>query len=175
MDSKMPGDLVYVLGTTRNELGGSEYYEHFGYTGLNVPRVKPDQFAPVYKALGHAVGREIVASAHGVYRGGMGVHLALTAMGGNLGMEVDLANVPVDNIDRNDKILFSESAGRFIVSIDPKNREVFEDIFKDTQCACIGKITGEPNFAVKGINSKIIVSASVDSLKTAWKEPFKDL
>ncbi|MBC2694716.1 MAG: phosphoribosylformylglycinamidine synthase, partial [Desulfobacteraceae bacterium] len=152
-----------------------EYYEHFGYTGLNVPRVMPEQFAPVYKALGYAVGREIPASAHGIYRGGLGVHLALTAMGGYLGMEVDLANVPVDNIDRNDKILFSESAGRFIVSIDPKNREVFEDIFKDLPCACVGKITGRPDFVVKGIDSKVIISVSVDSLKTAWKEPFKDL
>jgi len=175
MDSKMPGDLVYVLGTTRNELGGSEYYEHFGYTGLNVPRVMPEQFAPVYKALGHAVGKEIPASAHGIYRGGLGVHLALTAMGGNLGMEVDLANVPVDNIDRNDKILFSESAGRFIVSIDPKHKKIFEDIFKDLPCACVGKITGKPDFVVKGIDSKIIISVPVDSLKTAWKEPFKDL
>jgi len=175
MDSKMPGDLVYILGTTRNELGGSEYYEHFGYTGLNVPRVMPDQFAPVYKALGHAVGREIPASAHGIYRGGLGIHLALTAMGGNLGMEVDLANVPVDNIDRNDKILFSESAGRFIVTIDPKNREVFEDIFKDTPCACIGKITGEPDFVVKGIGGRVIISVPVNDLKAAWKKPFKDL
>jgi phosphoribosylformylglycinamidine synthase len=135
----------------------------------------PEQFAPVYKALGHAVGREIPASAHGIYRGGLGVHLALTAMGGNLGMEVDLANVPVDNIDRNDKILFSESAGRFIVSIDPQHKELFENIFKDLPCACVGKITGEPNFVVKGINSKIIISLSVNSLKAAWKEPFKDL
>jgi phosphoribosylformylglycinamidine synthase subunit PurSL len=175
MDSKMPGDLVYVLGTTGNELGGSEYYEHFGYTGLNVPRVMPEQFAPVYKALGHAVGKEILASAHGIYRGGLGVHLALTAMGGNLGMEVDLANVPVDDVDRNDKILFSESAGRFIVSIDPQHKKIFETIFKDLPCACIGKITGKPDFVVKGIDSKIIISVPVDSLKAAWKEPFKDL
>ena len=175
MDSKMPGDLVYVLGVTRNELGGSEYYEHFGYTGLNVPVIMPDQFVPVYKALGHAIDREIVASAHGIYRGGMGVHLALTAMGGNLGMEVDLANVPVHNIDRNDKILFSESAGRFIISIDPQHKELFENIFKDFPCACIGKITGEPDLVVTGIDSKIIISVSVDSLKFAWKEPFKDL
>jgi len=96
-------------------------------------------------------------------------------MGGNLGMEIDLANVPVDNIDRNDKILFSESAGRFVVTIDPKNREVFEDIFKDTPCACIGKITGEPDFVVKGIGGRVIISVPVNDLKAAWKKPFKDL
>ncbi|MEE4359175.1 MAG: phosphoribosylformylglycinamidine synthase subunit PurS, partial [Desulfococcaceae bacterium] len=41
MDAKNPGDSVYILGLTRNELGASEYYEHFGYTGMNVPQVRP--------------------------------------------------------------------------------------------------------------------------------------
>ncbi len=129
MDSKVSGDLVYILGTTRNELGGSEYYAHFGYVGLNVPRVIPDEFVVLYKALGDAIEKEIVASAHGIYRGGLGVHLAMVAMGGNLGMSVDMGRVPSEQIRRNDLILFSESAGRFIVTIDPKNREVFEKSF----------------------------------------------
>ena len=50
MEVKSPGDLVFVLGTTRNELGGSAYYDLFGYTGLNVPRVDgfagPDSLEP---------------------------------------------------------------------------------------------------------------------------------
>ncbi|MDL1962843.1 MAG: phosphoribosylformylglycinamidine synthase subunit PurS [Deltaproteobacteria bacterium] len=175
MDSKMPGDLVYVLGTTRNELGGTEYYEHFGYIGFNVPRVMPDQFVPVYKRLGHAIDREIVASAHGIYRGGLGVHLALTAMGGNLGMEVDLAHVVADDVDRNDTILFSESAGRFILTIDPRHKEIFEDIFKGLPYACIGKTTKETDCIIKGIDGRVIISVPVNDLKAAWKKPFKDL
>ena len=175
MDSKMPGDLVYVLGTTRNELGGSEYYEHFGYIGLNVPRVIPDQFVPVYKALVHAIDGEIVASAHSICRGGLGVHLALTAMGGNLGMEVDLACVAVDNVDRNDAILFSESAGRFIVSINPQYKEHVENIFKNLPCSCIGEITGKSNFIIKGIGGKVIISVPVNDLKNVWKAPFSGL
>ncbi len=122
MDSKMAGDLVYILGTTRNELGGSEYYEHFGYVGLNVPKVIPEAFVALYRSLGHAIDKEIVASAHGIYRGGMGIHLALVAMGGNLGMEIDLGVVPADQTDRNDVVLFSESAGRFIITIDPEKK-----------------------------------------------------
>ncbi|PQP32976.1 phosphoribosylformylglycinamidine synthase, partial [Desulfobacteraceae bacterium SEEP-SAG10] len=67
MDSKMAGDLVYVLGITRNELGGSEYYEHLGYVGRNVPHVFPEKFADLYRALGHAVYKEQMASVHGIY------------------------------------------------------------------------------------------------------------
>jgi phosphoribosylformylglycinamidine synthase len=117
MDSKIPGDLVYVLGTTCNELGASEYYEHLGYTGLNVPKVSPGHFIKLYRALQNAIDKEVVASAHGIYRGGLGVHLAMIAMGGNLGIKADIGLVPSDGSDRGDIILFSESPGRFIVTV----------------------------------------------------------
>ena len=51
MDAKIPGDLLYIVGTTRNELGGSEYYEHLGYLGRNVPQVRPDDFIPLYQKM----------------------------------------------------------------------------------------------------------------------------
>jgi len=175
MDSKVAGDLVYILGLTRNELGGSEYYEHFGYVGLNVPQVHPEAFLPLYRALGHAIDKEFVASVHGIYRGGLGVHLALVAMGGNLGMEIHLAPVPGDQIDRNDVVLFSESAGRFIVTIDPEKQDVFEQVFKDLAFACIGTVTGGNDFIVKGIDGQVLVDVTLHELKAAWKSPFGDL
>jgi phosphoribosylformylglycinamidine synthase len=175
MDSKMPGDLVYILGTTRNELGGSEYYEHFGYVGLNVPRVFPDEFAVLYRALGNAIDKELVASAHGIFRGGLGIHIAMVSMGGNLGMQVDLDLVPADQVHRNDVILFSESAGRFIVTIDPEKRELFEKIFKGIACACIGTVTSGGNLTIRGIDNKTLIKVPVQDLKDAWKQPFGDL
>jgi len=175
MDTKLPGDLVYVLGATRNELGGSEYYEHLGYVGLHVPRVQADKFAKLYRVLSRAIDQELVASAHGIYRGGLGVHLAMAAMGGNLGLQVDLGLVPADGIGRNDVILFSESAGRFIVTIDPQNKARFEEIFKDLPCACIGTVTKETDFVIKGLSGKTLIQAAVQDLKAAWKKPFGDL
>ena len=175
MDSKMPGDLVYILGTTRNELGGSEYYEHFGYVGLNVPRVFPDEFAVLYRALGNAIDKELVASAHGIFRGGLGIHIAMVSMGGNLGMQVDLDLVPADQVHRNGVILFSESAGRFIVTIDPEKRELFENIFKGIACACIGTVTSGGNLTIRGIDNKTLIKVPVQDLKDAWKQPFGDL
>ena len=175
MDSKMAGDLVYILGMTRNELGGSEYYEHFGYVGLNVPKVLPKAFVALYRALGHVIDKEIVASAHGIYRGGLGIHLALVAMGGNLGMAIDLGVVPADQIDRNDVVLFSESPGRFIVTIDPDKKEVFEENLKGLDFACIGTVTQGNHFVIKGNDGQILVDVSVDDLKAFWKKPFGEL
>jgi len=177
MDSKVEGDLVYILGKTSNELGGSEYYDHLGFIGANVPEVKPIEFAELYMALSEAIKEELVASSHGIYRGGLGIHLAMVSMGGNRGMNVSLDSVPVDRIDRNDTLLFSESAGRFIVTIDPENRNRFEEKFKKLPFALIGEITGESEPLIiegKG-DEKPIVSIPVKDLKEAWKNPFGDL
>jgi phosphoribosylformylglycinamidine synthase subunit PurSL len=176
MDSKVPGDLVYVLGITRNELGGSEYYQHLGYIGLNVPIVAPEAFSALYRSLARAIEGELVASAHGVYRGGLGIHLALVAMGGNLGMEIHLDRVLQSGIYRTDTLLFSESAGRFIVTIDPVNKDAFEALFDGLLFACVGAVTHEEgDFTLQGIHGNTIISTPVRDLKTAWKEPFGGL
>lgn len=175
LDAKFPGDLVYVLGVTRNELGGSEYYDRFGYIGLNVPQVFPNQFLQTYKALSRAISQKIVASAHGVYRGGLGVHLAMVAMGGNLGMTVNLKSILTEGAIRDDVILFSESAGRLIVTINPREKERFESYFKGMPIACIGAITEFPNFVINDCNNKTIIDIPVADLKKAWKTTFGSL
>jgi phosphoribosylformylglycinamidine synthase subunit PurSL len=175
MDSKMPGDRVYVIGRTRNELGGSEYYDHLGYVGLNVPRVRSDEFIAIYRAMSQAVANGAVASVHGVYRGGLGVHLAMVAMGGGLGMHVDLRKAPVEAVGRNDTVLFSESAGRFIVTVDPRRQAEFEAAFHRLPYACIGTVTAEPVFKMKGLQGEALMSTAVSKLKAAWKLPFGHL
>jgi len=175
MDSKIAGDLVYVLGTTRNELGASEYYDHLGYIGRNVSEVRPDEVIPLYRHLMQAIENGLVASAHGVYRGGLAVHLALVVLGGNHGVHTDLAKVPGNEGMRDDSLLFSESAGRFIVTIDPNNCKPFEEIFKGDSCACIGTVTDDSAMVVRGLEQQTIISVPVAELKTAWKKPFGDL
>ena len=175
MESKIPGDLLYVLGGTKNELGASEYYDHLGYVGANVPQVHTEDFSKLYRVLSKVVKEELVASVHGVYRGGLGIHLAMIAMGGDLGFEIDLGAVPSDDLDCDDKVLFSESPGRFIVTIDPENKDTFEAMFSDLPYACIGKIIDSPHILINGLNGKTVISLSIDKLKTAWKRPFGEL
>ncbi|MBU1056275.1 MAG: phosphoribosylformylglycinamidine synthase [Proteobacteria bacterium] len=175
MDCKIPGDLVYVLGETQNELGASEYYEHFGYIGLNVPQVFPVQFVKLYRALCEAIDKGLVASAHGIYRGGLGVHLAMVAMGGDLGLRVDIDCVPINGLDRIDSIFFSESAGRIIVTVAPENKNIFENIFNGLCYANIGEVTENKELIVNSTKNKNIICLSVDALKKAWKQPFGEL
>lgn len=175
MDAKAPGDRVYVVGITKNELGGSEYFEHLGYVGLTVPTVDPDGFISCYRAMAEAVRKGLLASCHGIYRGGLAVHLGLVAMGGELGLTVDLNRVPSAGVDRDDTLLFSESAGRFIVSVAPDHQEAFESLIDGLPAACVGRVTETPNLKITGIHGKGLANLTVERMKTAWKGPFGDL
>ncbi len=95
MDVKKPGDLVYVLGTTYPELGGSEWYALHGYVGNHVPKVNAAKAKKLYTALSRAMEAGLVASCHDCSDGGLGIALAETAFAGGLGLTVDLSSVPV--------------------------------------------------------------------------------
>jgi phosphoribosylformylglycinamidine synthase len=175
LDCKVPGDLIYVLGITKNELGASEYYELFDYLGSNIPKVKTEAFFPLYKALAMAINQELIASAHGIYRGGLGVHLAMKAMAGSLGMSINLNKVPMLEPIRDDQILFSESAGRFIVTVDPVKKDDFEAIFSNLPYACVGKVTSDDKLVVCNGSSNKLLSVLISDLKHHWKKTFGNL
>ncbi|MBW2317340.1 MAG: phosphoribosylformylglycinamidine synthase [Deltaproteobacteria bacterium] len=175
MDAKVAGDLVYVVGKTRDELGASEYYEHFGYVGLNLPKVKPASFMKCYNALSRAVRKELIASCHGIYRGGLGIHLAMVAMAGELGVAVDLSGVPKTGAEKDHTILYSETPGRFIVTVDPGDRSAFESTMDNIPCACIGTVCESPDFHVNGLDGNPLIRLPVSELKKAWKETFGGL
>ncbi|MFW6080616.1 MAG: AIR synthase-related protein [Desulfosalsimonas sp.] len=174
MDFKFPGDLVYVIGETRDELGASEYYDRFGYTGLNVPALEPESLLPAYEAVHRAVCGNLVCSLHGVYRGGLGVHLAMCAMAGNLGLSADLDLVPAGRHLRPDHLLFSESPGRFIATTAPGNRAEFEAVLGDHPFACVGETREDGIFELEAAGVKI-ASLQSSELKSAWKAPFGGL
>jgi phosphoribosylformylglycinamidine synthase len=137
--------------------------------------VRPDEFKPLYRALAQAIKTQRVASAHGVYRGGLGVHLAMVAMGGCLGLNVDLNQAPRENAERDDIILFSESAGRFIVTLAPSDQADFESLFIGKSAACIGTVTKDPTLRIRGLKGNELLALSVEALKKAWKRPFGSL
>lgn len=175
MDFKMPGDLIYILGETRNELGASEYYDLLGYVGLNVPKVYPETFLILYQKLCEAISQGIVASIHGIYRGGLAVHVAFSAIGGQLGAELNLSDLPESGNLRQDQILFSESCGRFIASVAPSNRNSFEGKMSDLPCACIGHVLKDKSLKIIGNDGSSIISEHIDHIENAWKAPFRGL
>lgn len=175
MDAEFPGDLVYILGETKDELGASEYYRMTGLKGLNVPKVDAKKFRPYYLALYKAIREGLVTSCHAVSRGGLAVHLAMVAMGGELGMEIQLPVNPVESGLSMSRVLFSESCGRFIITISPDKRAGFEEIFSGFTIGLAGYVTDSSLFSVKNNRGETIIEEDVIQLKNAWKMPFGEL
>ncbi|MDY7037204.1 MAG: AIR synthase-related protein, partial [Thermodesulfobacteriota bacterium] len=175
MDAKFPGDLIYVLGKTKNELGGSEYYQMIGETGLHVPEVDIDEVWPLYHVLHKAIQEQLISSAHAVTRGGLAVHLALFAMGGELGIEFHLADISSSDGLTDTQLLYSESTGRFIVTVDPVKKKAFEVLFEGMAISCAGSITESPLFCIKDRNDSLIIEQEIFELKDCWKRPFAGL
>jgi len=171
MDAKEPGDLVYVLGETCDEMGGSEWFAMHGYIGNNVPKVDARKAKHLYNALSCVIKAGLVASCHDCSDGGLGVALAETAFSGGLGMDIDLSLVPAKGIGRDDNLIFSESQSRFVVTVHPEKREEFVNHMDGNTLGCVGVVTKEEIFKVTGMDNREIIKEEIDELKRVWQEP----
>jgi phosphoribosylformylglycinamidine synthase len=169
MDCKAPGDLVYVVGMTYEEMGGSEYFALHGSIGNQVPQVRAGEAKRLYQKLHTAIMKGTVASCHDCSDGGMGVALAESAFAGGFGMDLDLRKVPAEGIERDDFLLFSESQSRFVVTINPEKKDAFLAIMKGTPLEGIGRVTKGNQFIVTGLKGKKIIQADIYKLKEVWQ------
>jgi phosphoribosylformylglycinamidine synthase II len=169
MDVKKPGDIIYIMGMTYAELGGSEYLAMHDYIGNQVPQVRAEQAKQLYHKLHEAMMKGLVASCHDCSDGGLGVALAESAFAGGLGMEVDLRKVPAEGIERDDYLLFSESQSRFVVTGHPEKKDAFLSMMKGISLSEIGKETKGKAFVVIGLTGKKIIQGDIFKLKAAWQ------
>lgn len=171
MDVKNDGDFVYVLGITREEMGGSEYFAEHGFIGSSVPVVDERANLALYRALYGSIQSRLVRSCHDVSDAGLGTALAESAFSGDMGMEIDLKSVPAEGITRDDYLLFSESQGRFVVTVEPKDASSFEKAVGGVGFARVGRVTKEKRLVITGLLEKAIVDVEIERLKDAWQRP----
>ena len=166
---KNASDVIYLLGETFDELGASEYYKMLAREqksdaiGSNVPQVDLNKNLKIYKALEQAIQKELVNSSISVTSGGLAIALAKACVGGMLGCKISLKNLP-GNISSTDSALFSESQGRILVSVSPKNISKFEKIMMEIPRAQIGKVSRDGKFIINDRNEKKIVETNVKKL-----------
>jgi len=170
VDLKTVGNLIYIVGDTFNELGGSEYYKLKGYLGASVPKVRGAKAKRTFKAVTSAIDRGLIKSCHDISEGGLAVAVAEMSFAGGLGLEIELKKVSGKELTRNDFVLFSESNSRFIVEVTEADKEDFEDLMKGKVCSLIGKVTEEQKIIIKGLNGKVVIDASLETLRNSWKK-----
>lgn len=173
-DLKFEGDLIYILGETKDELGGSEFYSYYGelkeekgYIGNNVPSVESRINEKLYVSFSKAVENSLISSAIPVNLGGVGVALMKQSIGGDLGCEVDFQEYSKQLSDVS--LLFSESSGRILVSINPVNKEEFEETFKDIYFKKIGVVKNKKEILIRTKNGSF--NLDLKNLSELYKKP----
>lgn len=170
MDLKGTNNRIYLLGTTRSELGGSIYAEIQGRLGGQVPVVLPDESLPLMRALYQAIQQKLVRSCHDLSEGGLAVAAAEMALAGRIGINLDLQTVlERDSLKQNSVLLFSESNGRFLVEVSPSQQAKFERLMREFPCVSIGETTEDAALKVIGKAGKTAIEATLEEIENSWK------
>ena len=171
MDAKKVGNLVYLVGETKRELGGS----HFGLVNELVDGDVPKVVAPVAKAtfetLHRAIDQGLVRSCHDLSEGGLAVAATEMAMAGGLGMQLDITEVAAEELSATET-LFSESNTRFLLEITADNAAELESLFSNTKVKLLrlGTITDLGQVQVN-CGGQETLSVDIQEAKQAWLSP----
>lgn len=167
-DFKRPGDFVYLLGNTRDELGGTEVASQLGFRHPVVPQVHALDAVNRYRTLHQAMRNGYVSACHDLSDGGLAVALAEMSLGGRIGVEVDLCSVPRDYGLSPLSTLYSETPSRMLVTVSPENSTRFEELFAGQTFARIGMTTGLDSFGISE-GAAGLVRSKVHALAEAFK------
>jgi phosphoribosylformylglycinamidine synthase len=171
MDVKCVGSRVYLLGVTREELGGSELSRMLGAVGNVVPEVRVTETLPLYRVVQAAIEQGLLLSCHAVTRGGLAVALARTALGGRLGLDLDLDHDEHLRSLSTPVALFSESTGRLVVTVAASQASRLEALLPAGSASALGHVVEAQRLEVRHRGARV-VSASLDSLASAFQETF---
>jgi len=173
MDAKKAGNLLFIVGETQNELGGSHYYKIKGELGADVPKVDLQIAPKIAQKISEAIDRGLLASCHDCSEGGLAVALAEMAFAGGLGIEADLRGLPKSkDCWRADAQLFSESNSRYIAEVEPEKYNEFAKLMLSLPFGQIGKVTEEKKLIIKAEDNKTVIESDIDSFKQAWQKTF---
>jgi len=172
MDFKVPGDLIYIVGKTRDECGGSEFYNMHGELGAKAPKVDAVSARRLYETIYELNKKGLLSACASVSQGGLLIMLAKMVISGQLGSVIDAKKIPNDNLSL-ETIFYSETQSRFIVTIDPKNKSEFEKMMKGHVFAEIGKVRPDEEFIISS-GKEDIIKAKVKQLDKVYRQRFMD-
>lgn len=169
-DFKRPGDAIYVVGETFDELGGSEYFDIHHGLGREVPKVDARRARRTMLAVASALRRGFVSACHDLSEGGLAVGIAEMAIAGRLGCRIDLTRLPgAHRFRRDDFLLFSESNSRFVCTVPQRHRKAFEDCLRRTVHAVVGRVDDSGFIRIDGLNGGRVVNLAVSEAARAWR------
>jgi phosphoribosylformylglycinamidine synthase II len=170
LEAAVVGEVLILVGDTREELGGTEWA---AFRGLprgagRVPRCRPAEFWPRYEAVARAIRDELVVAAHAVGRGGLAASLFLMARASGMGLGVSLATAPVVEGTSWEGLLHGETPGRLLLACRPEKMDSLRRQLHGVPHAVVGAFTAAGRLEISH-GEATLVDAPVDELARAWK------
>jgi phosphoribosylformylglycinamidine synthase len=170
MDLKQPDDLLYLVGVTKEELGGSHYHLVHGLEGGEVPAVDTELAPRVFRKVHEAIAGGLVRACHDCSEGGLAVAVAEMAFAGGVGADV----TGLSAADVSDPaLLFGESTTRFVIEVRPERAAAFEACLGGVPLLRLGKTVREPRLRIADRNGEWAVWAPLGQLKEEWQRPLR--
>ncbi|MCH7877127.1 MAG: phosphoribosylformylglycinamidine synthase subunit PurL, partial [Thaumarchaeota archaeon] len=169
------GDCLVIVGDTKDEMGGSEYFEYIHkFIGGKCPSVNFVESKKNMKVVLKVIQSQLLKSVHDCSKGGLAVAVSELCMTNQIGCRILLENVPGEKLDV-DRILFSESHSRYLLTLDKKNLKKLETMLKKSKVSfkLIGKFRGKKIQFTKG--TKLVIDLRVDIAQKTWFNSLKDL
>ncbi len=157
---KNSGDLIYIIGDTKPELGGSEYFDMIEYKGGFVPQLDLQQSIQSYQIFHQLLKNHLVESAISIHNGGLvnGFNRA----GMRLGASINLNNLTNHSCRNIEQILFSESCGRILFSVKSSDERKIEDFFEQNnfhEWSKIGVVSDDGIFTINYQENIVVYGA----------------
>ncbi len=170
MNLKQAGNLIYLLGETKAELGGSLHYYHISQK-LGIPEPEgivpgmPGEPLTRYRLLHQAIQQGLLAAAHDLSEGGLAVAIAEMCIAGRLGATLSLPSADLDA----STLLFSESNGRLLLEVYPSHADAVEDHFAGVALTKLGTVTDDDLLTIES-NVGNVIHLSINDIEQAWKQ-----
>ncbi|MEZ6088995.1 MAG: phosphoribosylformylglycinamidine synthase subunit PurL [Pirellulaceae bacterium] len=169
MDLKEAGNAIYLIGETKEELGGSHYALVNNLTGGHVPGVDPQRAKQIFAGVHRAIAGRTVRACHDLSEGGLAVAIAEMCFAGELGVELQLEALTDQGLAA-EVVLFSESNSRFLLEVAPESIEAFESCFDSVRPIRIGDVV-DGEFVTIRDGDQPMMQSSWSRLKQAWQTP----
>ncbi|WP_309493468.1 phosphoribosylformylglycinamidine synthase subunit PurL [Candidatus Hecatella orcuttiae] len=169
---KNPGDCVLVVGETRPEMGGSEYYcEIHRINQGRPPAAEAAREKASLQTVLKAIRAGYVSAAHDCSKGGLAVALALMAVQGKLGLKIELEHVPCRGVTRKDELLFSETYSRFILAVNEENVDVVLKLAsrEGAPARKVGRVVDDAVFLLQASGTPVI-QVDLAEIEERWRE-----
>ena len=170
MDLKEPGNVLFLVGTTGPQLGGSHYRLVTGETGGAIPTIDPATAPRIFARMHEAIVGGLVRSCHDLSEGGLAVTLAEMAFAGEIG--ADVTNLAAGS--RSDiEMLFAESPTRFVLEVPAAKAAALKQAIGELPLTELGRTVKEKRLRIAGKNGEWLLWTALDKLKEAWQAPLR--